>query len=420
MTYQTILGFGGSFTDAAGQNINSLSSETKEWLLRAYWAPEGIEYGVGRVPIGGSDMSPRGYTLDDVEGDVELVHWSLQPEDYNYKIPNMKRARQLSEQEVLIFGSPWSPPTWMKSNKMFNGTGYLLPEYWQPYANYIVKWAQAYESEGVPLWGLTPQNEPLDQEEDWNINSCRWHPDEMRDWTRDYLGPSLEATGYGRLKMMACDFNRYTLPYYVEPCFTHPECSKYVDGVAVHWYGDRTESPDLLLETRDLDPTKFILYSEACHATMWGPDGEFIPLGDWARGEDYLLDILENLNYYSVGWVDWNMAMDTNGGPHWIGANLDSPIIVNATADEFYKQPKFYALAHVSKFFKRGDVRVDAIPTLDTIKAAAVTKPDGSVAVVVINLAEDFQGISISVDGTRFINTVLASKSFNSFIVPPE
>ncbi|XP_018007353.1 lysosomal acid glucosylceramidase [Hyalella azteca] len=138
-TYQTILGFGGAFTDAAGQNFNALSDKTKEWLLRSYYAPEGNEYNIGRVPIGCSDYSTYPYSLDDVEGDVDLVHWSLKPEDYNYKIPNLKLARQLSEQEVLIFGSPWSPPTWMKSNKMFNGTGYLLPEYWQSYANYIVK-----------------------------------------------------------------------------------------------------------------------------------------------------------------------------------------------------------------------------------------------------------------------------------------
>ncbi|XP_047741735.1 putative glucosylceramidase 3 [Hyalella azteca] len=141
----------------------------------------------------------------------------------------------------------------------------------------------------------------------------------MRDWIRDYLGPSLEAAGYGRLKMMACDFNRYTLPYYVEPCFADPDCSKYVDGVAVHWYSDDVDSPDVLLATRDLDPSKFILYSEACNG-LRVPTEEAIQLGDWTRGERYLYNILE-------------------------------------TADEFYKQPMFYALAHVSKFFKRGDLR---------------------------------------------------------------
>ncbi|KAF2362203.1 Glycosyl hydrolase family 30 beta sandwich domain, partial [Trinorchestia longiramus] len=418
-TYQAILGFGGAFTDAAGESINSLSAGARERLLRSYWAPEGNEYSIGRVPIGGTDMSARPYTLDDVEGDVELVHFSLQPEDYNYKIPNVKEAMQLSEQEVLIFGSPWSPPIWMKSNNMFNGTGYLLREYYQPYANYIVKWATAYETEGVPLWGLTPQNEPLDEEEDWVINSCRWHPEEMREWIRDYLGPSLVSAGYDRLKIMADDFNRYTLPYYVEPCFADPECSQYVDGVAVHWYSDDTDPPEILLETRDLDPTKFILYSEACHGKCSFKSATTVQLGDWGRAEHYIHNILEDINHYSVGWVDWNQALFTSGGPHWIGSPLDAPVIVNESADEFYKQPIFYALTHVSKFFKRGDLRIDAIPSDESIISAAVVKEDGSVAVVVANFAEEATDISISIDGNRFVNTNLVGRSINSFLIPP-
>ncbi|KAF2367619.1 Glycosyl hydrolase family 30 TIM-barrel domain [Trinorchestia longiramus] len=387
-TFQAILGFGGAFTDSVGINIDLLSPDARQWLLRSYWAPEGAEYSIGRIPIGGCDMSTRPYTLDDVEGDVELVHWSLAPEDFNYKIPYVKEAMAMSEQEVLIFGSPWTPPIWMKSNNMFNGTGYLLREYYQPYANYIVKWVAAYESEGVPIWGLTPQNEPLDQEEDWENNGCVWHPEDMRDWIRDFLGPSLSAAGYGRLSIMADDFNRYTLPYYVEPCFADPECSQYVDGVAVHWYADDTESPEILLETRALDPSKFILYSESCNG-LRVPFEDGVMLGDWARGERYLYNILEDINYYSVGWVDWNQALNMIGGPLFLGNALDSPIIVNGPDDEFYMQPMHFALTHVSKFFKRGDLRIDAVPDNDNIKAAAVLKEDGSVAVVVLNMPEN-------------------------------
>ncbi|KAF2362205.1 Glycosyl hydrolase family 30 TIM-barrel domain, partial [Trinorchestia longiramus] len=107
-TYQAILGFGGAFTDSVGINVDNLSPAAQDRLLRSFWAPEGAEYSIGRIPIGGCDMSTRPYTLDDVEGDVELVHWSLAPEDYNYKIPFVKEAMSISEQEILIFGSPWT------------------------------------------------------------------------------------------------------------------------------------------------------------------------------------------------------------------------------------------------------------------------------------------------------------------------
>ncbi|KAA0193477.1 hypothetical protein HAZT_HAZT011532 [Hyalella azteca] len=408
--YQTILGFGGSVTDSAGLNLNTLSDGAREKALRSYFAPEGSEYNIVRVPIGGSDFSTRAYSLDDVEGDVDLSFWSLAPEDINDKIPTIKRAQELSSAEVLVFGSPWSPPAWMKTNGEFTGVGSLIVDYWQPYANYIAKWAEAYEAAGVPLWGLTPQNEPLVDETEWGINSCKWLPEDMRVWIRDYLGPTLEASGYGRLTMMVNDFNRDKLPHTIEPLLSDPECSKYISGVAVHWYSDQWISPDVLLQTRDLDPSKFILYTEACNESVY--------LGDWSRAERYVTDILEDINYYSVGWLDWNIALNQVGGPHWPGGAMDSPIIINADADEFYKQPMHYALAHVSKFFTRDSVRVDTAVS-GALKAAAVSRPDGSVAIVVLSTSDAVESVSISIDGSRFINTDLPVKSFSSFVVPP-
>ncbi|KAF2362204.1 Glycosyl hydrolase family 30 beta sandwich domain, partial [Trinorchestia longiramus] len=127
----------------------------------------------------------------------------------------------------------------------------------------------------------------------------------------------------------------------------------------------------------------------------------------------------QDINYYSVGWVDWNQALNMIGGPLFLGNALDAPIIVNEGADEFYQQPTFFALTHVSKFFKRGDLRIDAIPSDNSVKSAAVLKEDGTVAVVVLNTGEEDTAITISVDGSRFINTDILAKSFNSFLVPP-
>ncbi|XP_018009106.2 putative glucosylceramidase 3 [Hyalella azteca] len=415
--YQTIIGFGSSFSDSAALNLNTLSDAARDNVLRSYFAAEGAEFTVSRVTIGGSDFSTRPYSLDDVEGDIALEFWSLAPEDIDAKIPNILRAMEISSSEIFILGSPWSPPAWMKSTGEVTGLGYLLPAMRQPYANFMVKWIDAYEAAGVPVWGFTPQNEPLTDETVWTINACKWLPEDMRDYIRDFLGPTLEAAGYADKKLMVFDFNRDKLPDYVMPLLSDPECSKYIAGVAAHWYVDDFIGPEVLLATRDLDPTKFLLHTEASTGVRQeNPDSVY--LGDWLRAEQYLYDILENLNYYSTGWVDWNMALDLNGGPCWPGGALDSQVIVNATADEFYKQPMHYALAHVSKFFTRDSVRVDTAVS-GTLKAAAVSRPDGSVAIVVLSTSDAVESVSLSIDGSRFINTDLPVRSFSSFVVPP-
>ncbi|ROT65524.1 hypothetical protein C7M84_016509 [Penaeus vannamei] len=244
--YQAIMGFGGAFTDAAGINIDSLPEVTQEVLLRSYFSPEGLEYNLCRVPIGGSDFSTRPYSYDDVEGDVELSHFNLTLEDYRYKLPYIRRAKELSEKEFMLFGSPWSPPAWMKENGHFNGSGGLLKEMWQPWSNYFVKFVKQYEAEGAPLWGLTTQNEPLTGfEEDYPWNTCAWTAEDQRDWIKQSLGPTLEEAGLRRLKLMVPDHSRNALP----------------------WYPATVGS--------------------------YAPPGERVVLGDWSRAEHYAYNIIE-------------------------------------------------------------------------------------------------------------------------------
>ncbi|KAK7085976.1 hypothetical protein SK128_000067, partial [Halocaridina rubra] len=155
------MGYGTAFTDSAGLNVVQLSQAAQDKLLRSYFAPEGIEYDLCRIPIAGSDFSVRPYSYDDVEGDVELVNWALVEEDLNYKLPLILKAQEMSQKTIKLFGSPWSPPAWMKTNGKFNESGELLKTMWQPWSNYFVKFVEAYEAAGAPMWGLTTQNEPL-------------------------------------------------------------------------------------------------------------------------------------------------------------------------------------------------------------------------------------------------------------------
>ncbi|XP_037785330.1 putative glucosylceramidase 4 [Penaeus monodon] len=415
--YQPIMGFGGAFTDAAGINIDSLPEVTQEVLLRSYFSPEGLEYNLCRVPVGGSDFSTRPYSYDDVEGDVELLHFNLTLEDYRYKLPYIRRAKELSEKEFLLFGSPWSPPSWMKENGHFNGSGGLLKEMWQPWANYFVKFVKQYEAEGAPLLGLTTQNEPLTGfEEDYPWNTCAWTAEDQRDWTKQSLGPALEEAGLGRLKLMVPDHSRNALPWYPATILEDPAAARYVDGIAIHWYRDDVIGPSVMDETQPLFPDRFLLYTEACDGSLSPPS-----LSPLSRLSLNIPEILfQDLNHWSAGWVDWNLALDTEGGPNWASNAVDSPVIIDKESGEFYKQPMFYALGHFSKVLVPGSRRIYASVSSpsDTVSLTAVhNSADNTSAVVILNFGDTAVDVTVGVGGgTHFINVDMPAKAITSLL----
>jgi len=160
-TFQTIEGFGGAFTDASANNFAKLSEGEQDKFLKACFDHrEGNGYTLCRTTIHSCDYSAEMYTYDDVEGDKELKHFSIEP-DRNYRIPFIKRALETAKGDLKIYASPWSPPAWMKTNNNMLYGGKLKPEYLQTWADYFVKYVKAYAAEGIPIWGLTVQNEAL-------------------------------------------------------------------------------------------------------------------------------------------------------------------------------------------------------------------------------------------------------------------
>ncbi|XP_018012610.1 lysosomal acid glucosylceramidase [Hyalella azteca] len=418
--YQTMIGFGGAFTDSTGINVAKLSAETQESLLRSYFAPEGIRYSLCRVPIAGSDFSTRPYSYDDVPGDVNLDNFALAEEDYLYKLPFMKRALELvsGTSDLKFFGSPWAPPAWMKTNGMANGSGSLLPEMWGPYSNYFVKFISAYQNEGVPIWGVTTQNEPMTGFYDWPWNTCAWTAEDQRDWIKTNLGPAFVNAGYDDVKIMVLDHNREFLPDYPAAILTDPETYKYVDGIAVHWYSDNNDYPDRLTSTHDLFPDKFLLYTESCNGLAKDGNGNN-QFGSWQHAQDYVVNILDDVTHYSTGWVDWNMVLDMQGGPSWVSNFVDSPIIVNAAEDTFYKQPMFYAMGHFSRFVLPGDVAVRRwISDESKIRVATFLQSDNTVVVVLINMAEENVSISLQPNPAvdMYANMEIPPKSLHTLL----
>lgn len=395
ITYQNVLGFGGAFTDAAGINIARLSQAAQDNLMNSYFSSRGIEYGVARVPMAGTDFSTRTYSYDDYPGDVTLSNFALTEEDLVYKIPYINWAISLSSKSIKLFTSPWSAPAWMKSNNEFYGQGYLLGEYYQVWADYFARFFEEYSKFGLNFWALTAQNEPVDgRVPGFPFNCMGWTSENQSIFVGLNLGPTLQAKGFGDVKIMIMDDQRNYLPEWAETVLANPDANPYVSGIGVHWYQNFIAPPSVLTTTHEMFPDRFILATEACEGTF---PKETVVLGAWDRLESYATDIIENMNNWAVGWVDWNLALDEGGGPNWSENFVDSPIIVNNTIDEFYKQPMFYAMGHFSKYVPENSIRVNIDILNDTtLIGTAFVLPDGNRAVVILNQSDDDKTIILN------------------------
>lgn len=394
--YQQVHGFGGAMSDAAGINMASLSSAAREKLLRAYFSPEGLHYSIARVPAGGTDFSTHTYSYDDVENDTSLEHFRLADEDLLYKIPYLQRAQELRGEPLRLIAAAWSAPTWMKTNGNFIGEGKLLPHYWQLWADYLLRFVEEYTAVGLPIWVLSAQNEPTDGNSDFWFNCMGWSAAEQRDWVAQHLGPTLQAAT-SPPKVLVIDDQRSMLDRWPQQILTNESVTQYAKFLGVHWYTDQFSPASMLDDVHELSPETEIIYTEACNGLR--DMGEIpVALGSWERGEKYATSIIEVLNHWSTGWMDWNLALNTSGGPNWVNNNVDSPVIVNATADEFYKQPTFYVLGHFSRYVPPGSMRVhlDAqLPADAALDSVALLTPQGHTVVVISNRAAVEQPVRV-------------------------
>ncbi|MDP5170200.1 MAG: glycosyl hydrolase, partial [Bacteroidia bacterium] len=218
-TYQTMVGIGGAFTDASAEVFADLNKQQQEQFLEAYFDPEkGIGYTFGRTHIHSCDFSSGSYTYVSDE-DKGLGTFSIQ-HDQQFRIPLIKRAIESAGGELTLFVSPWSPPAFMKSNGEMLRGGSLLPEFYDTWALYFTKFINAYEAAGIPIWGLTVQNEPM-ATQIWE--SCIYTAEQERDFVKNHLGPTLKKVGMGEKKLIVWDHNRDLINHRVNTIFSDPE-----------------------------------------------------------------------------------------------------------------------------------------------------------------------------------------------------
>ncbi|XP_064074404.1 lysosomal acid glucosylceramidase-like [Vanessa tameamea] len=415
--YQTIEGFGGAVTDSAGINWKSLPPAAQQHLIDSYCSEDGLEYSMIRVPNTSSDFSTRPYAYNEYPiNDTKLTNFTLAPEDVLYKVPMIHACMKAAKVDVEVVTASWAPPTWMVIKEQNSGFQYVNEDYYQAYADYQCKFAELYNQQGIKIWGLSAANEPLLPFLLEVKGTQIWTKNKMAKFLKNNLGPTIRNCSVQDIRIMAADDQRYTLVPFFESIVEDDEILKYIDGIAVHYYFDESTPPAILARISKNYPDKFILSTEACVGFKL-TDIPKVDLGSWKRAKVYIKDILENLNYNIIGWIDWNMCLNKEGGPTWLKNYVDSPIIVDAQNEEFLKQPTFYAMGHFSKFIPRGSRRIEVskiIPTeeLDVQELQALDQsyydsvafltPTDTIVVVIHNEAANTKSANIRVGQQEF------------------
>ena len=381
-TYQTLLGIGGAITDASAEVFAKLSPQEQEHLLRAYYDPkDGIGYTLARTTIHSSDFSSASYTYV-AEGDSELATFSV-AHDREFRIPLIKRAIAAAGGHLTLFASPWSAPAFMKSNASLLQGGTLKPEFADAWATYFTRFIRAYEQEGIPVWGITVQNEPMARQR-WE--SMIFSAEDERDFLKNHLGPVMARAGLGDRRIIVWDHNRDLMTQRAHVIFDDPEASRYAWGMGFHWYETWAGGAPMFANVgvvHQAYPGKHLLLTEAA---VEGFDPA--RLQSFANAERYGSALINDFNNGAEGWTDWNILLDEKGGPNHVGNFCFAPVHADTHTGELTFTPAFWYLGHFSKFIRPGARRVSAASSRSGLQTTAFANPDGSVATVVMNATD--------------------------------
>ncbi|MGO4381312.1 glycoside hydrolase family 30 protein [Pseudoduganella sp. RAF53_2] len=393
--FQKIFGFGGAVTDAVAEVYAKLKPAAQDAFLTAYFDPrQGLGYNVVRTTIHSSDFSSGSYTYVR-DGDRGLESFSIE-HDLKYRVPLLRKALAAAVSQgnqVRVFASPWSAPGWMKSNGSMLHGGTLLPAYRDVWAQYMVKFVQTYEKAGIPLWGLSVQNEPMATQK-WE--SMIYTAEDETRFLADHLGPALKQAGLGDKKLIVWDHNRDLLPQRAAHILSDAKARQYIWGVGFHWYETWTKGQPMhrnVAAMHEAYPDMNFLLTEA---TVEKFDAS--KLQSWSNGERYGSEIIGDLNAGAVGWVDWNMLLDSRGGPNHVGNYCFAPL--HASDDgELIFTPSYAYLGHFSRYIRPEARRVSAAASRSTLDTVAFRNADGSVAIVVMNRSSEPQRYRLAIDG---------------------
>lgn len=371
-SYQQMDGFGYTLTSGSAALINNMSTDAKSNLLTELFddGENSIHVSYLRIAIGASDLSVNVYTYDDMpagQTDPNLDNFSLQP-DKTDLIPLLKEIIAINP-NIKIIATPWTPPLWMKDNGNSVG-GTLKPEYYGAYANYFVKYIQAMKTEGIEITAITPQNEPLHDE---NNPSLLMEAPQQIDFIKNHLGPAFQTASI-TAKIIVYDHN-CDKPDYPLAILNDPAAKAFVDGSAFHLYAGNISA---LSQVHSAHPDKNIYFTEQYTAST----GQFG--GDLQWHLKYL--VIGAPRNWSRTVFEWNLANDVNYGPHTPGGCTTCKGALTINGSAIKRNVAYYIIAHISKFVPPGSIRISS-NIIGSLQNVAFKTPSGQIILIVLNEA---------------------------------
>ncbi len=484
---QNILGIGTSFTESSAFVLAHLSKEKRAEVMENIYGETGANFSIARTPIGATDFAVDGkYSYAAIKDDVELSSFSIAVDQDGFKqqehagikdeqfdlLPMIKQAYEIknkqSEKDLRIIASAWTAPPWMKdiddwyvrptSENNYQGTGgELKSQYISTYADYLVKYLDAYKKEGIDIWGLTPVNEPHGNSGQWE--SMHFTPKTQSTFIKDHLGPKLKASAHEKVKLLIYDQNRDQMEHWTDEILTDKETAQYVYGTAVHWYESTYKvNEDVFDRVHEKFPEFSIIHTEGTIDDLGkdAPNGILDPIRfkesnwfnnddfwwnenatDWAytatwapKPEDhpiytpvhrYARNIIVSLNHWLEGWIDWNIVLDRNGGPNHVGNFCGAPIMIDTETGEVYYTPIYHVLSQFSQTIRPGDkalqvdTQLDGVDS-DALHASAAISKNNLVSTQLLNTTKKAISFSLQI-GTQFVEVSMPANSVQTIQV---
>ncbi len=486
---QTITGIGSSFTESSAFVLAHLDKDTRQGVMAQIYSENGANFSLARTVVGSTDFSVEGkFSYADVADDAALEHFSIEVDKDGFSkadypgiqdetfdlLPMIKEALDIKasqEDETLnIVASAWTAPAWMKDIEDWyvggrpenygQGTGGVLKdEYVSTYADYLVKYYDAYEAEGVDIWGMTPVNEPHGNSGNWE--SMHFTAETQRDFIRDHLGPALQAGGHGDIKVLIYDQNRDGAEHWADVVLGDAEAAQYVYGTAVHWYSSTNRVfEEALNAVHDKFPDFDIIHTEGtidnlgrpappgitdpdgyeeeanwfdndafwwnttatdwAYTATWAPDPEYHPM--YVPVHRYARNIIVSLDNWMSGWIDWNVVLDRHGGPNHVLNYCGAPIMIDTETRQVYYTPIFHVLAQFSRTIRPGDTVVETSRQLngldtDALYAVATLSEAGLLSVQLLNTTKQPIEYSLQI-GEQFAEVTIPANAIQTVRIP--
>ncbi|HIR26629.1 MAG TPA: glucosylceramidase [Candidatus Choladousia intestinigallinarum] len=404
---QVFESFGGAVTDAAGYVFSLLDEKQKETVLDWYFSKNQMNYERVRIHMDSCDFSTHLYSAVEDEKDEKLESFSFQDTE-RYILPFLDAAEKKAGKRLKIMLSAWSPPPFMKTNESRIKGGALKPECRERWAEYLCRYIEEFQKRGYEVERMSIQNEPK-AVQPWD--SCLYTAEEERDFLREYLHPALARHGLSGIEVFIWDHNKERL--YERACAVmDEETEDLAAGAAFHWYsGDHFEALDLV---RKRFPKKKLILSESClEFCKYEKEKEGINAARLAH------DMIGNLNHGMCSFYDWNLLLDSQGGPNHVGNFCDAPFLYDKDKKELIERRILRYYWHFAHFIRPGAVRIAHSRYTDFLDVTAWRNPDGKLVCIILNKSHEKQRVVLRIQGMSG-ETDLMADSISSIVIEEE